>query len=83
MSSFCKSDGRSVNFRLSLVHPLTLFFDTDRASARSIKRHDNVLRSALYGAFSESLAGMSTIRAYQENTRFITGVDRAIDIENR
>ncbi|ORY64744.1 P-loop containing nucleoside triphosphate hydrolase protein [Leucosporidium creatinivorum] len=54
-----------------------------RASARSIKRHDNVLRSALYGAFSESLAGMSTIRAYQENSRFVTGVERAIDIENR
>ncbi|ORY70608.1 ABC transporter [Leucosporidium creatinivorum] len=54
-----------------------------RASARSFKRHDNVLRSALYGAFSESLAGLSTIRAFQESDRFVSGVERSIDIENR
>lgn len=54
-----------------------------RASARSIKRHDNVLRSSLYAAFSESLAGMATVRAFQETARFVDRVEKAIDLENR
>ncbi|KAM0786475.1 hypothetical protein ACM66B_001934 [Microbotryomycetes sp. NB124-2] len=54
-----------------------------RASARAIKRHDNVLRSDMYAWFSESLAGMATIRAYQESPRFITGLQDRIDRENR
>lgn len=54
-----------------------------RQSARSIKRHDNVLRSSLYAAFSESLAGLATIRAFQETPRFIARVESAIDLENR
>ncbi|KAK4049155.1 hypothetical protein OIV83_004300 [Microbotryomycetes sp. JL201] len=54
-----------------------------RASARAIKRHDNVLRSDMYAWFSESLAGMATIRAYQESARFIDGLQERIDRENR
>ncbi|GAA5825076.1 hypothetical protein JCM11251_006090 [Rhodosporidiobolus azoricus] len=54
-----------------------------RASARTIKRHDNVLRSSLYAWFGESLTGLSTIRAFGEQERFLQNNDRFIDIENR
>ncbi|GAA5846361.1 hypothetical protein JCM9279_001345 [Rhodotorula babjevae] len=54
-----------------------------RASARAIKRHDNVLRSFLYAWFSESLTGMSTIRAFGEKERFVRGNERFVDLENR
>lgn len=54
-----------------------------RASARAIKRHDNVLRSSLYAWFSESLAGMSSIRAFGETERFQGVLDYNIDLENR
>ncbi|GAA5962545.1 hypothetical protein JCM21900_003672 [Sporobolomyces salmonicolor] len=54
-----------------------------RASARTIKRHDNVLRSFLYAWFSESLTGLSTIRAFGEQDRFLSGNEKFIDIENR
>lgn len=55
----------------------------DRASARTIKRHDNVLRSFLYAWFGESLTGLSTIRAFGEKERFLRGNERYIDLENR
>ncbi|GJN90211.1 hypothetical protein Rhopal_003210-T1 [Rhodotorula paludigena] len=54
-----------------------------RASARAIKRHDNTLRSFLYAWFSESLTGLSTIRAYGEQERFLKGNQEYIDLENR
>ncbi|BGP17639.1 hypothetical protein JCM10213_001291 [Rhodosporidiobolus nylandii] len=54
-----------------------------RASARTIKRHDNVLRSALFAWFSESLTGLSTIRAFGEQERFRRENEKAIDLENR
>ncbi|GAA5888140.1 hypothetical protein JCM5296_005447 [Sporobolomyces johnsonii] len=54
-----------------------------RASARTIKRHDNVLRSFLYAWFSESLTGLSTIRAFGEQDRFLSGNEKYIDMENR
>ncbi|BGP49528.1 hypothetical protein JCM10450v2_005420 [Rhodotorula kratochvilovae] len=54
-----------------------------RASARAIKRHDNTLRSFLYAWFSESLTGMSTIRAFGETDRFLRGNEKFVDLENR
>ncbi|KPV74356.1 uncharacterized protein RHOBADRAFT_54195 [Rhodotorula graminis WP1] len=54
-----------------------------RASARAIKRHDNTLRSFLYAWWSESLTGMSTIRAFGEKERFLRGTERFVDLENR
>ena len=54
-----------------------------RYSAREIKRLDNVLRSSLYAHFSESLAGLSTIRAYGESEKFVRTNAHHTDIENR
>lgn len=53
------------------------------SSSRELKRMDSILRSLLYGHFSESLAGMSTIRAYGESQRFMTENARYMDLEDR
>jgi ABC-type multidrug transport system fused ATPase/permease subunit len=54
-----------------------------RYSAREIKRLDNILRSSLYAHFSESLSGLSTIRAYGESEKFIKTNEYHTDVENR
>ncbi|KAF8166131.1 ABC transporter [Mycena galopus ATCC 62051] len=54
-----------------------------RSSAREIKRLDAILRSALYTHFSESLSGLSTIRAYGVLERFCLDNERLVDTENR
>ncbi|GAA5893310.1 uncharacterized protein JCM6883_007628 [Sporobolomyces salmoneus] len=54
-----------------------------RASAREIKRLDNLLRSSLYAHFSESLGGLPTVRAYGELPKFIRQNAEFLDIENR
>ncbi|KAF8598170.1 ABC transporter [Ceratobasidium sp. AG-I] len=54
-----------------------------RSSARELKRLDAILRSSLYGHFSESLSGLATIRAYDEVGRFREENRKRMDIENR
>ncbi|KAI1797261.1 P-loop containing nucleoside triphosphate hydrolase protein [Ganoderma leucocontextum] len=54
-----------------------------RASARELKRLDNILRSLLYAHFSESLSGLSTIRSYGEVDRFVRDNEYYIDLEDR
>jgi ABC-type multidrug transport system fused ATPase/permease subunit len=54
-----------------------------RASAREIKRLDSILRSAVYTHFSETLSGLSTIRAYGEADRFRADNEERLDVENR
>ncbi|OCH95476.1 P-loop containing nucleoside triphosphate hydrolase protein [Obba rivulosa] len=54
-----------------------------RTSARELKRLDAILRSSLYGHFSESLSGLATIRAYGETDRFLQENRSRVDIENR
>ncbi|KAF5366995.1 hypothetical protein D9758_003982 [Tetrapyrgos nigripes] len=54
-----------------------------RASARELKRLDAILRSSLYSHFSESLSGLTTIRAHGETERFRLDNEKRIDIENR
>ncbi|KAJ3073805.1 Multidrug resistance-associated protein 1 [Podochytrium sp. JEL0797] len=53
-----------------------------RANARELKRLDALTRSPLYAHVSESMTGVSTIRAYREQTRFISKTDTLIDTNN-
>ncbi|KIM84372.1 hypothetical protein PILCRDRAFT_96946 [Piloderma croceum F 1598] len=55
-----------------------------RASARELKTYtDAILRSSLYSHFSESLSGLTTIRAYGETERFRLENESRMDVENR
>lgn len=54
-----------------------------RRSSVETKRLDSILRSSLYAAYSESLTGLSTVRAYGEEHRFIHKSERGLDLENR
>lgn len=53
-----------------------------RSSAREIKRHEAVLRSTLFARFSESVSGVSSIRAYGLQPYFTTRLRDAIDQMN-
>jgi ABC-type multidrug transport system fused ATPase/permease subunit len=52
-------------------------------SALMFKRIDAVLRSPLYAHFSESLSGVTVIRAYGEGERFIADNQKLMAIETR
>ncbi|CAE6417184.1 unnamed protein product [Rhizoctonia solani] len=54
-----------------------------RRTSIEVKRLDSILRSLLYAAFSEALTGLSTIRAYREQSRFVKVSERQIDVENK
>ncbi|QRW21569.1 ABC transporter transmembrane region [Rhizoctonia solani] len=54
-----------------------------RRTSIEVKRLDSILRSLLYAAFSEALTGLSTIRAYREQPRFVKVSERQIDVENK
>ncbi|KAL5631354.1 hypothetical protein ACGC1H_007018 [Rhizoctonia solani] len=54
-----------------------------RRTSIEVKRLDSILRSLLYAAFSEALTGLSTIRAYREQHRFVRVSERQIDVENK
>ena len=49
------------------------------ASMRQLKRMDSASKSPIFSHFSESLTGVSTIRAYKDEKRFITGMQDRID----
>ncbi|KAG1831992.1 ABC transporter [Suillus subalutaceus] len=67
-------------FILICYYYAALFY---RASARELKRLDALLRSSLYSHFSESLSGLTTIRAYGELDRFRVENIQLTDVENR
>ncbi|RXW15854.1 hypothetical protein EST38_g10001 [Candolleomyces aberdarensis] len=54
-----------------------------RRTSVEVKRWDSVLRSTLYAAYSESLTGLSTIRAYREQSRSIRDTENGLDMQNR
>ncbi|PCH38966.1 ATP-dependent bile acid permease [Wolfiporia cocos MD-104 SS10] len=67
--------------------PLTILYYTAatfyRRSSVETKRLDSIMRSTLYAAYSESLTGISTVRAYGEETRFVKKSELGLDMENR
>lgn len=63
--------------------PLLIIFlfasDYYRSSARELKRHEAVLRSVVFARFSESVSGVSSIRAYGLQEYFKGRVRDAVD----
>ncbi|KAF9048225.1 multidrug resistance-associated ABC transporter [Hymenopellis radicata] len=49
------------------------------ATSRELKRLDAVSRSPIFAWFSESLAGLSTIRAFNQQPIFISTIQRRVD----
>ncbi|KLO13407.1 multidrug resistance-associated ABC transporter [Schizopora paradoxa] len=63
-----------------MYYGVSLFY---RRSSVETKRLDSLMRSALYASYSETLTGLSTVRAYGEQGRFITSAEHGLDLENR
>lgn len=53
-----------------------------RASAREMKRHEAVLRSGVFARFGEGVSGLSSIRAYGLQLRFMEELRAAVDQMN-
>ncbi|ELU40989.1 cadmium ion transporter [Rhizoctonia solani AG-1 IA] len=66
--------------RLMLYRYFSIYY---RRTSIEVKRLDSILRSRLYAAFSEALTGISTIRAYREQPRFVGTSERKIDMGNK
>lgn len=49
------------------------------ASSRQLKRLESVSRSPVYSHFSETLLGVSVIRAFEDQERFIRQSDLKVD----
>ncbi|KAH9920031.1 multidrug resistance-associated ABC transporter [Epithele typhae] len=54
-----------------------------RSSSVETKRLDSLLRSLLYSSYSEALTGLSTLRAYRSQDRFVQKSNQGLDQENR
>ncbi|KAG5920986.1 hypothetical protein E4U42_006011 [Claviceps africana] len=69
-------------FAIALV-PLSCLFVFSasyyRASAREVKRFESVLRSTVFARFGEGLGGISSIRAYGLQSRFVNQLRESID----
>lgn len=52
-------------------------------TSRELKRLDSVSRSPIYAHFQESLGGISTIRAYQQQNRFVMENEWRVDANLR
>ncbi|KAJ6465868.1 multidrug resistance-associated ABC transporter [Mycena sanguinolenta] len=54
-----------------------------RRSSVEAKRLDSLMRSSLYASYTETLTGLSTIRAYREQEPAIRLAEQGLDLENR
>ncbi|KAI1798260.1 multidrug resistance-associated ABC transporter [Ganoderma leucocontextum] len=54
-----------------------------RRSSVEAKRLDSNLRSILYASYTETLTGLSTVRAYRSQDRFVRNAEQGQDLENR
>ncbi|OCH88007.1 multidrug resistance-associated ABC transporter [Obba rivulosa] len=65
---------------MTLYYLCAMFY---RRTSVETKRLDSLMRSALYSSYSETLTGISTVRGYGEQSRFITKSEQGLDMENR
>ncbi|KAM5532134.1 hypothetical protein V8D89_014227 [Ganoderma adspersum] len=54
-----------------------------RRTSVEAKRLDSNLRSVLYASYTETLTGLSTVRAYRSQDRFVRNAEQGQDVENR
>ncbi|KAJ3111183.1 Multidrug resistance-associated protein 1 [Physocladia obscura] len=71
---------------LAVVIPCTVLYgfiqSVYRSTARELKRLSSVARSPWFNNVGETLVGVTTIRAYREQARFIKTNDDTIDVFN-
>ncbi|TFK23813.1 ATP-dependent bile acid permease [Coprinopsis marcescibilis] len=65
---------------IAIYQVISLYY---RRTSVEAKRWDSLYRSILYSSFSESLTGLSTIRAYREQDRSIKEAEIGLDYQNR
>ncbi|KAL0484005.1 ATP-binding cassette, subfamily C [Acrasis kona] len=73
-------------FLIPLAPILIVYFTIQqyyRHSSRELKRLGSIARSPLFAYFGETLSGVSTIRAYNEQIRFQNENCRKIDMSNK
>ncbi|KAH7103875.1 ATP-dependent bile acid permease [Auriculariales sp. MPI-PUGE-AT-0066] len=66
---------------LSIIYTVAFLFY--RRNSVEVKRLDSVLRSSVFSHFVETLAGISTVRATRQESKFISRVENAMDVQNR
>ncbi|XP_076072760.1 multidrug resistance-associated protein 1-like isoform X1 [Mytilus galloprovincialis] len=78
--------GYTTPWFLAVLFPLTvLYIMVQRfyvASSRQLKRLESVSRSPIYSHFGETITGVTTIRAYQQQLRFIAESEERVDENN-
>ena len=53
------------------------------ASCSKLKRLDSVSKSPIFSHFGETLTGVSTIRAYDAQDRFVKIIEKRVDANNQ
>ncbi|KAK0453030.1 multidrug resistance-associated ABC transporter [Armillaria borealis] len=64
---------------IALYYFLSLYY---RRTSVETKRLGSLMRSAFYSSYSETLAGLATIRAFREQDRYVRSVESGLDLEN-
>jgi ABC-type multidrug transport system fused ATPase/permease subunit len=69
-------------FLILLVPLIFLYFKFQqffRAGNTTVARLESVSRSPIYADFSQALIGANSIRAYMQQTRFVTSLNKALN----